>query len=716
MAESLQGTVQHVTYHSDENGYAVLRVVTAAGPVVTVTGRVPFVTVGETIQASGEWMDTRDYGKQFKAEQITLAVPATLDGIERYLGSGLIDGIGPTYAKKLIDHFGESIFSVIEQESRRLEEVEGIGEKRRKIIRESWMSQKAVHDIMVFLFQNGLGTGRARRIHQAYGENAIGLIRQNPWRLAEDIDGIGFATADSIARNMGKEPHSRERIRAGLLHTIQEGRQAGQACLPRSHVITNCATLLDANSEEIERNLEVLLSEKTLVGADFGSGPMVYAPDLLEGEKVIASGLRALSQMPVTPPDSAAGDWRALCRSRTGLILGSEQEKAVEEALHQRVLVITGGPGVGKTTVVKAILSLFNILDCRVVLAAPTGRAARRLSDSTGREAKTLHRLLEFDPARGFQRWNGRPLEGDLFILDEVSMIDIPLMSQFLRAFPPQARLIMVGDADQLPSVGPGRVLHDVIASAKVPCVALRQVFRQAAQSTIIVAAHAVNAGKMPPLSREKGLDFYLVETPAPKIEETILQLVTRRIPDAYGLDPERDIQILTPMNRRMLGAAGLNEALQKALNPPDPLKAEIPRGGLIFRTGDRVMQLRNNYDKDVFNGDIGHITDIRTEPLHLMVRFEDSRVARYEMAELDELTPAYAITIHKSQGSEFPAVVIPLTTAHFVLLQRNLLYTAITRGKKLVVLVGEARALDMAIKRTEASERYSGLEHWLKR
>ncbi|MBP7950688.1 MAG: ATP-dependent RecD-like DNA helicase [Verrucomicrobiales bacterium] len=712
--ETIRGTVERVTFHTEDTGYSVLKVTVAlrADPV-TVVGKVADIHAGEEIEATGEWTQAANWGRQFRAESISTKAPATRDAIEKYLGSGLIEGIGPVYAKKLVSKFGDRIFDVIDQESKRLEEVDGIGQKRRREIKNSWEKQKSVREIMVFLHQNGISTAKAVKIFQTYGSMAMQQVQANPYKLAEDIHGIGFKTADGIARRMGLEPDSPERIRAGLFHLLLAASDDGHCALPVTELQQRGCTLLEVAENLIAPQLQGMVDQREVIRETIAGEELIFPPHLARAEELIAARLAMLLAQPPQYPPMDADRALAWAQEKTGKPLAPTQAEAVRRALTSRVLIITGGPGVGKTTILHTILKILRAKNMKCVLAAPTGRAARRMSESTGVEAKTIHRLLEYQPGKGFTRNTSRALEGDLFVLDETSMIDVPLMAAFLQAVPAHAHLLLVGDADQLPSVGPGSLLRDLIASERIPVVRLTEIFRQARTSRIITAAHAINAGILPDISgaQERGSDFFFIERETPEaIAETVVHLAEKRMPEAFGLDPLRDIQVLTPMNRGLLGTQNLNRLLQAALNPPREFKTEVDRYGMTFRVGDKVIQTRNNYEKDVFNGDIGCISRIDAEPLQLWVRFEDERVVDYQTAEFDELRPACAITIHKSQGSEFPGVIIPVSTQHYVMLQRNLIYTGITRGKTCVVLVGDPKALGIAARSAGGLKRWSGL------
>jgi len=711
--DTLSGIVERVTFHTEDTGFSVLKVkVHGRMEPVTLTGKVPAVHAGETVEARGEWVNVADYGRQFKAEVIETTAPSSREGIERYLASGLIEGIGPVYAKKLVARFGEEIFDIIEKNSARLEEVPGVGSKRRKEIRASWDKQKSIRGIMVFLHRHGISTGKAVKIYQAYGENAIDRVQANPYQLAQDIHGIGFKTADAIAQKLGMAPDSPERMKAGLSHLLLAAGDEGHCALPRTELITRAVELLNAAPEPLEDILLRMLENADLVREVIDGTESIFPPHLARAESEVAERLRYLSGQPARYPAIDAEKALAWVQKETARELADGQRAAVIAALTSRALVITGGPGVGKTTILQCILRILDAKNMKFVLAAPTGRAARRMSESTGHEAKTIHRVLEYQPGAGWQKNRQNPLKGDLFVLDETSMVDVSLMMHWLRALPDHAHLLLVGDVDQLPSVGPGNVLADIIRSGVVPVARLTEVFRQAAQSRIVMAAHEINAGRMPALPKPapKDCDFHFIERDTPEaITGTIVHLARERIPDAFGFDP-REIQVLSPMNRTSLGTNNLNAVLQNALNPPAELKMEVERFGLCFRSGDKVIQTRNNYEKDVFNGDIGRVGEIEAEPLRMHVHFEDGRTAIYESGDMDELRLAWAITIHKSQGSEFPAMIIPVSTQHYVMLQRNLFYTGITRGRKLVVLVGDSKALAIAVKNAGGTRRWSGL------
>ena len=713
--EVLAGLVERVTFHNPENGFCVLRT-RARGhrQPVTVVGHAAMVAAGEWVTASGEWVNDRTHGQQFRAQFIRTATPSSVEGIRRYLGSGMIRGIGPVYARKLVKAFGEQVFDVIEAEPERLREVTGIGRVRAKRITDAWSEQKVVREIMVFLHSHGVGTARAVRIYRTYGSDAVEVMSQNPYRLARDIRGIGFRTADAIAMKLGIEKAAMVRIRAGIVHALAEAMNEGHCGLPQAELQRLAADLLEVPVDLIHTSLELELAEGTVVADTVGDTACIFLGRLYGAESAIAGRLVRIAAG--HPPWPGIDADRALpwVERKTGLTLAPGQADAVRTALAAKASVITGGPGVGKTTIVNAILRILSAKAVRILLCAPTGRAAKRMSETTGLGAKTIHRLLEVDPGSGgFRRDAQNPLDCDLLVVDETSMVDVLLMRALLAAVPDDAALVLVGDVDQLPSVGPGQVLADFIVSGAVPVVRLTEVFRQAAQSRIVTTAHGINRGVIPDLSRPEGdSDFYFVSAEDPETAAIrIVELVKSRIPKRFGLDPVHDIQVLCPMNRGGAGARSLNIELQAALNPAGERKVE--RFGWTFAPGDKVMQIENDYDKEVYNGDIGLVAEVEPETGELTARFEGREIV-YGFGELDTLVPAYAATVHKSQGSEYSAVVIPLLTQHYPMLWRNLLYTGITRGKGLVVLVGQKRAVAIAVRNASARKRWSKLGEWL--
>jgi exodeoxyribonuclease V alpha subunit len=713
-ADGLSGLIERVTFHSEETGFAVLRVkVKGHRDLVTVIGSLPAVTAGEWLTAEGRWVRDKDHGLQLKADFLKCSEPTSIEGIEKYLGSGLIKGIGPVYAKKLVARFGEKVFDVIENTSAQLEQIDGIGPGRRRKIKEAWAEQRVIRDIMVFLHSHGVGTSRATRIYKTYGETAIETVRSNPYLLAQDIPGIGFKTADQVAQRLGIPADSLIRARAGLRHTLLEATTAGHCALPRETLLEQTAKALEVDAPILVEALARLLLDAEAVEDTITGEPLVFLPALRDAEEGIASRITALAALPPSYPAIDLEKAIAWCEQKTGTVLAPSQRAALAEALAHRVLVITGGPGVGKTTLVNSLLAILRAKKISCLLCAPTGRAAKRLTETTGLEAKTIHRLLESQPGGGFVRGPDRPLDCDLLVVDETSMVDVPLFHKLLRALPARAHLLLVGDVDQLPSVGPGSVLADLIAC--VPVVRLTEIFRQAASSRIIVNAHRVNQGLLPE-DAPGDSDFYFVERDtAEATQNTLLQMVRDRIPAKLSVDPIRDIQVLCPMNRGTLGARALNALLQNALNPLRPGETAVEKFGWQFRLRDKVIQTQNNYDKDVFNGDIGQIAALDHAEREALIRF-DGREVVYDFGELDEISLAYAITIHKSQGSEFPVVLLPVAMQHFLLLQRNLIYTGLTRGKKMVVLLGEKKALGLAVRNARPNARVSGLLARLRR
>ncbi len=717
MAETLSGIVERVTFHSEENGFCVLRVkARGVRELATVVGHAPSVTAGEFLDATGAWVVDRDHGRQFRCEQLRVTPPSTREGIERYLGSGAIKGIGPRFAERLVDAFGERIFDVIEKEPRLLEQVPGIGPGRRGRIVSGWADQKAVRAIMVFLQSHGVGTARAVRIYKTYGQGAIDKVRENPYVLAQDIRGIGFKTADQIARNLGVDPKSALRARAGLAYVLQELGQEGHVAYPAAGLVERAVKLLEIPEDVVRPALAEEVAAGRLVEDAVRGTSSVYLCGLFKAETGLAQALRALAAGPHPLPAPDVEKEIVRVEAETRLSLAPGQKEALRLAVRSKVLVVTGGPGVGKTTLVDALLRILRGGGLRTLLCAPTGRAARRLAETTGLDARTIHRLLEVDAVSGdFKRHRDHPLEADAVVLDEASMVDVVLMNQLVRAIPPRSAFVLVGDADQLPSVGPGNVLRDAIDSGAVPVVRLTEIFRQAAESRIVTNAHRINRGRMPDLRPPPAgrlEDFYFVEADEPpQVAEKIVRLITERIPERFKLHPVRDVQVLTPMNRGELGSRALNERLQAVLNPPG--KPEVSRFGSVYREGDKVMQVVNDYDKEVFNGDLGFLRTVDGEEREAAVDF-DGRTVVYDFGELDELVPAYACSIHKSQGSEYPAVVIPLHTQHYRMLHKHVLYTGVTRGRKLVVLVGSKKALAIAVRRTEEGARISGLRERL--
>ncbi len=712
----LSGSVERVTFHSEESGFCVLRVkVRGHKDLVTITGSAATISPGEYVECQGDWINDKNYGMQFKSNRLTVVPPSTLEGIEKYLGSGMIKGVGPHFAKKLLAAFGEQVFDVIEENPERMLELPGIGQKRKDMVVKGWAEQKVIKEIMVFLQSYGVGTSRAVRIYKTYGSEAIARVSQNPYRLALDIHGIGFKTADVIAQKLGIPKDSLMRAQAGVRHVLQELSGDGHCACERETLVETAGKLLEISSELAREAVGAEVKEGNLVAEQIDGADLIFLKSLQQAEDGVAQNLARLAEGESPWSSVDAGKAIPWVEGKTNIQLSSSQKAAVTLALEKKVLVITGGPGVGKTTLVNSILRIISAKKAQIVLCAPTGRAAKRLSESTGLEAKTIHRLLEFDPKQfGFRRNNQNPLEADIVVVDESSMIDVTLMNQLLRAIPDPCVLLLVGDVDQLPSVGPGSVLSDIIGSGIIPVVRLTEIFRQAATSKIIVNAHRINEGKMPlPLEKQDVLsDFYFVPAAEPEeISAKLIQVVCDRIPARFKLDPVKDIQVLAPMNRGGLGSRSLNVELQKRLNKNEG--PQVTRFGWNYAAGDKVIQMVNNYDKEVFNGDIGTISAIDLEEAEMIIEF-DGRSVKYDLNELDEIALAYAASIHKSQGSEYPAVVIPLAMQHYMMLERNLLYTGVTRGKKLVVIVGQPKALAMAVKNKRSTRRVTSLAHRL--
>jgi exodeoxyribonuclease V alpha subunit len=707
----LEGVLERVTWASEESGFSVVRLqVPGRKELVTAVGPMVAIQPGESVRLTGRWVLDKKWGEQFRADSFATVKPATLVGIERYLGSGLVRGVGRVMAERLVHRFGLETLEVIDRAPERLREVEGIGPLRSERIRTAWAEQREIRTVMVFLQSHGVATGHAVKIWKRYRERAIATVEENPYRLALDIWGIGFKTADGIARNLGVEANSPRRAEAGVLHVLGGLSDEGHVFFPRDRLVESAREILEIEPPIIEQAIDAMAAEDQLVveAPRAGEASAVYLRSLHAAESGAAALLRELLRAPVRPIAIDVEKAIAWFEQRQQIALAPEQREAIRQAIAAKVLVITGGPGTGKTTLVNGIIQILQKKGRRIELAAPTGRAAKRLSQATGREARTVHRLLEFTPkAMRFARNRDRPLEADLVILDEASMVDTVLGFDLVKALPPYAQLVLVGDVDQLPSVGPGSVLSDVIASGAVPVARLVHIFRQAEQSLIVENAHRINRGEMPREGSAKDADFFFIRQEEPEgVLATLKSLVAERIPKRFGFDPVDDIQVLTPMHRGLLGAGNLNAELQALLNP----KGEgLTRGSRTFRRGDKVMQLRNNYDLEVFNGDLGRAQRIDAVEQQIEVVF-DGRPVVYDFADLDELTLAYACTVHKSQGSEYPCVVIPLHTQHYAMLQRNLLYTAVTRGRKLVVLVGSVRALAIAVKSGQKGTRYTQL------
>ncbi len=782
--DTLRGVIERITYHNEENGYTVAKLLPERSPrhfnsydrEIAIIGNMAGITVGESVELTGRWTIHGEYGKQFAVETMRTVLPATIAGLEKYLGSGLIKGVGPVTAKRIVKQFGLETLAIIEETPERLQEVPGVGRKRVEMIIQAWAEQRAIKEVMLFLQSHGVSTSLATKIYKFYGDAAIATVQEDPYRLARDIFGIGFLTADKIAQSMGLAPDSPQRVAAGVAYALNQGSDEGHVFLPTDELVQQAAELLSVSPEQaalgilrLQRDDQIkiaptpgspardqrptptpaepvtipqLLAEP---GQLYAAATVEQAQQLLKNEEAIyltplyyteVGVANRLSRL-LSEGTSRLGrfqslqfDWAAAFAAverTSGVHLAEQQQQAVRAALTHRVTVLTGGPGTGKTTSIRTILELGERAGLRILLAAPTGRAAKRLSETTGREAKTIHRLLEFKPTEGmaFQRTEENPLEGELLIIDEASMLDLVLMNHLLKAIPPGMHLLLVGDVDQLPSVGAGNVLKDVIAALTddsellagvtqhAAVIRLRTIFRQEAGSYIITNAHRINQGEMPILDNANTTDFFLFKVEEPEAAARMcVELLQTRIPRRFGI-PAADIQVLSPMHRGLVGVGALNEALQAALNPPTPNKAQRQVGSRIYRIGDRVMQIRNNYDKEVYNGDMGVIDQVDLE-LQKLVVLIDGRPVTYDFLELDELVHAYAVSVHKSQGSEFPAVVIPILTSHYMMLQRNLLYTAVTRARRLVVLVGQPRAIALAVRNNEVTTRFTGLRERL--
>ncbi len=709
--ESLIGSVERITFHQPDTGFCVLRIkVQGQREFVNLVGKLANVSVGESIQATGEWINNKSHGLQFNATECHVVAPTTQLGMEKYLASGAIKGIGPETAKALLLKFGEKIFDVIELEPDALLKIPGMGKKRRDLIVESWAEQKAIREIMTFLYSHGIGTTRAMRIFKKYGTQAIARISENPYYLALDIEGFGFASADQIAMRMGMSPHAMERAEAGIRHVLQAQANNGHCAMNKANLLAEAITILAIPEAIIEAALAQELLANHIKAELINTETCYYLANLFNAEKIVADHIKRLDQGKPKWGKLDLAELIPWVEQKTALELSESQKAAIKLALTHKLTIITGGPGVGKTTIINSILQILRAKELKIKLCAPTGRAAQRLTETTGIPAQTMHRLLGIMRGSDYSEYDqDHPLDVDFLVVDEMSMVDIILMSQLLPAIPSGAAVLLVGDSDQLPSVGPGAVLADLIASNVIPCMRLTEIFRQAATSQIIVNAHRINKGELPlKIVSDELNDFYFIEAKNPEIiHDKLLQVVLERIPNRFGFDPIDDIQVLTPMNRGPLGTRSLNIELQKRLNN-NP--ATLTRYGTTFALGDKVIQTVNNYDKEIFNGDIGRIELLDEKLGKIMISYAGNSV-EYSLTDLDEVSLAYAITIHKSQGSEYPVVVIPLSTQHYPMLERNLLYTAMTRGKKLVIVIGEARALQLAIARVRSTQRLTNLQ-----
>lgn len=726
MTDRLEGTVERITYYNEENGYSVIRLnVNARSEPVTVVGNLPEVQPGESLELEGRWTAHPEYGRQFQAEWCNQVLPATVEGIKAYLGSGMIKGVGPVTAQRIVQRFGVDTLRVLDEEPGRLREALGVGPKRAASVAEAWEEQKHIREVMMFLQEHGVSTNLAVKIYKTYGDDALQVVQQDPYRLARDIWGVGFKTADKVAQNLGLPSDAPSRVQAGVAYALSQLADEGHVYVPEEKLVGEAGLLLEVEpgliseaiaaldaDQVVERETLVYPALNGMAALEVREERAVYLAPFYYSEVGVTNRLRELMENRATRlAPFRSIDWEALLVQVTrdsAIELTAEQRLAVRTALSNKVTVLTGGPGTGKTVTVRTVISALEALKRKYALCAPTGRAAKRLSEATSRRARTVHRLLEYSPQHGFQRNEEYPLEVDCLIVDEASMLDLLLANRLLKAVDPAAHVLFVGDIDQLPSVGAGDVLRDVIASERVAVVQLTEIFRQAVDSGIVVNAHRVNRGEFPVLNQFDDFYFFSQEDPQ-RAAELLVDIVQRRLPRKFGLDPVDDVQVIAPMYRGRCGVSNLNEELQQALNPPVPSKREKRVGGRVFRVGDKVMQTKNNYDKDIYNGDIGLVSRIDPMEQTMKVRI-DGRPVSYDWVELDELVHAFAISVHKSQGSEYAAVVMPILTQHYILLQRNLLYTAVTRARELVVLVGTRKAIWIAVKNDKLSERHSGL------
>ncbi len=725
--EKLDGILERITFYSDDSCYLVGRLKAKEfSDLVTIVGTIPGPAVGECLDLEGAWMIHPEYGKQFKISRFTKNEPVSKKGIENYLASGVVKGIGPATAKLFIKHFGKDVMRIIVEEPKRLKEVPGIGEKKVEMIVESYKKQQEMQQVVLFFQEYNISAAYAARIFKQLGQETIAVVRENPYRLAEEVFGVGFKTADMIACKMGLGATSSERIRASIQYVLSRGSEDGHVFLPEEDLISrSIGTLDDGDNVElktlIKEQLQGLINDKIIICEKMTEEKCYYLAPFFFAEKGVAYRLKKIAEHRMKLETTSLDEEIAGIENSCSIKLAPRQREALEKVLDAGILVITGGPGTGKTTTINALLELFGRFHLEVKLAAPTGRAAKRMTEATGKEAKTLHRLLEFSregETLRFKRNEENPIKSHVIIVDEVSMVDILLMYNLLKAIPPGCKLVLVGDVDQLPSVGPGNVLRDIIESESVPVTRLDTIFRQAQDSTIIVNAHRVNQGKTPYRKNKEG-DFFFMEKEDPEeIISLILDLCARRLPRYQNYNPVSDIQVLTPMRRTLLGVDNLNQKLQERLNPPSPNKPELKMGGTIFRLGDKVMQVKNNYELEVFNGDIGHISYIDKEEGQVIIAYPDTlqhREVIYTLQGMEEVVLAYATSVHKSQGSEYKVVIAPVVTQHFIMLQRNLIYTAITRAKEMVILIGTSRALAIAVKNSKVAERYTLLAERLK-
>ncbi len=713
--EILKGIVKTITFHNEDNGYTVAKIEAEGRKrLVAVTGNVKMLTEGETVVFRGYWVEDVKYGRQFRFHSYESVIPSSLEGIRRFLSSKFIKGIGPVYSKRIVDKFGSDTIKVLDEHPERLCEVKGISPKKVEEIKKGWASHKHIRDIMIFLQSYDISPVYASKIYDKYQKETIDKMRKNPYRLIKDIRGIGFIKADRVAIKLGISKDSLDRVRAGIMYCLDNFVDVGHIYFPLTKLVETAAEMLDIDASLVLDNIESLKKHKEIVADE----ERVYRSDLYEHEVELAQNLKrilATSQPGQRPGRSEIETIINTIEKTRGILFAPLQREAIIKAADSNMMVLTGGPGTGKTTTILGIIDVFRYLKQSVMLCAPTGRAAKRLSEATGMEAKTIHRLLEYNPHKGkFTKNEGNLLGTHVVILDEASMVDTIIMTEFLRAVSPYTILIIVGDVDQLPSIGPGNVLRDIIDSGIVPTIRLREIFRQAASSRIVRSAHLINSGKMPFTDNKKYGNFFFIRMKDPaEVSSMIVEMVARRLPARYGFDSINDIQVLSPMHKSETGVVNLNTLLQEKLNPFNPSSPEVHRGDWIYRQGDKVMQIRNNYDKMVFNGDIGRIVNIDTSKSSMKVLFDF--LVEYSFSELDDIVTAYAISVHKSQGSEFRCVVMPVTTQHYIMLKRNLVYTGVTRARELAVLVGDMKALAIAIANDQVSERFTSLDEKLK-
>jgi exodeoxyribonuclease V alpha subunit len=726
-SEQLQGVVERLTYHSEESGYSVARLkVPRARELVTIVGSFANLQAGQTLQLDGIWRDHPKFGPQFQVTQYRETKPATLTGMEKYLGSGLIKGVGPVTAKRIVAHFGLETLDIIENQIQRLIEVPGIAKKRVKLIQAAWSAQKSIKEVMLFLQGHGVSTTYAVKIFKQYGQDAIATVTQNPYQLATDVYGIGFVTADAIARNLGIAPDSEFRYRSGILHVLGEAAETGHCFLPQSELVDQVVKRLTLTDHQPDPEVILALTTQMALEEELvmegGSGELhgqfiCYKPVFYHTEKTLAEQIHRLLRRKVIVDLPRVRSWIDRFTQKVGITLSDQQRQAVEMAARERVLILTGGPGVGKTFATRTIVALWKAMGKSIALASPTGRASQRLAEVTGQAAKTIHRLLEFDPkTMGFKRDRDNPIPAEAIVIDEASMLDLFLANSLVKAVSLNAQLLLVGDADQLPSVGPGNVLHDLIASDQVPVVQLTEVFRQAQASKIVSNAHCINRGQFPklePVSNTPQSDCLWLGAPEPEHGVQAIRDLVRDLIPQLGFEPKRDVQVLSPMTRGAAGTRNLNQVLQALINPPNLGKTELARSGMTLRVGDRIIQQVNDYDREVFNGDLGVITDIDLEEQAVKVQFAERQVS-YDYADLNEISLAWSITIHKSQGSEYPVVILPLYMQHYLMLSRNLFYTGLTRARKLAILVGPQKAIALAVRQVKDQQRYSLLDQRL--